>query len=313
MARRRTLSAGRTSRPAGVGRIAAGRCSRSAPPAARSRAASTSATTCRTSAGSAPASSRSWAISSAASSSVGDRVAAVCSRHAVERTEQSRAKPDIHGLSRRPGCLSPGRARCRATMPPVRLRQATRAQPAAAIRAASAGLVGPGPDRLGEVDVGVGVAATPRGRPPAAPASGTRCRRCGTARHVGVAELADHQPAAGPGHPGHLAQRRVGVGDVAQPEGDGHRVEGGVGERQPQRVAGEQRQRRARPACRPAACRGRSRAADRVRAGLRRTPRWRRRCRRARSSTRSPGRSVERRAGSARRQRRSCPSESTCW
>ena len=124
-----------------------------------------------------------------------------------------------------------------------------------------------------------------------------------------VAELADHQPAAGPGHPGHLAQRGVGVVHVAQRERDRHRVEGGVGERQPQRVPGQQRHLRAGRACRPAACRGRSRRRPRTR----RTgpaPRSRRRCRRPGPAPARPG------AGRARpgwpgARPRSCPKEST--
>ena len=46
-------------------------------------------------------------------------------------------------------------------------------------------LVGPGPDRLGEVDVGVRRGRDRAGDRRAAPSSGTRGRRCGTARHVG--------------------------------------------------------------------------------------------------------------------------------
>src|SRR5690242_20983183 len=45
------------------------------------------------------------------------------------------------------------------------------------------------------------------------------------------AELADDDPAAGAGDSQQLAQTRVGVDDVAQPEGDRHRVERVVGER----------------------------------------------------------------------------------
>src|SRR3712207_8009243 len=41
-------------------------------------------------------------------------------------------------------------------------------------------------------------------------------------RPGGAGELADHQRAAGAGDPGELAQRGVGVGDVAQAEGDDH-------------------------------------------------------------------------------------------
>jgi hypothetical protein len=47
--------------------------------------------------------------------------------------------------------------------------------------------------------------------------------------------------AAWPGDPGQLAQRRVHVGHVAQPERDRRRVERSVRERERQRVAGHHR------------------------------------------------------------------------
>ena len=70
-------------------------------------------------------------------------------------------------------------------MPPDRLRHSGRCQPAPATRSPSAGLVGPGPDRLGEVDVGVGARADGRGRWAGAPSSGTRRRAVRNGAHVG--------------------------------------------------------------------------------------------------------------------------------
>ena len=101
------------------------------------------------------------------------------------------------------------------------------------------GLRGPGPDRLGEVQVGLGVA---RHR------TGDRRQRVleddvVVGRAVGRpgrrAELAHHEPAAGAGHAGQLGQRGVRVGDVAQAERDRHRVERGVGEGQREGVGGD--------------------------------------------------------------------------
>ena len=115
-----------------------------------------------------------------------------------------------------------------------------------------------------------------------------------------VAELADDQPAAGPGHPAHLAQAGERVDDVAQPERDRDRVEGVVGERQPGPVAGGERQVRAGPSCRPGACRARSRTAPRSRRG-RRTAGSTCRCRR-------PGRGPGRPAAGRRRRSRPCAS-----
>ena len=97
----------------------------------------------------------------------------------------------------RASSVPPGRtARCSATMPPVRSRHCTRCQPAASMRRASVGLVRPGPDRLGEVDVRVRVAGHPAGDGRQRPhqilgvdGPPRRPRR--------PAELADHQPAAG--------------------------------------------------------------------------------------------------------------------
>ena len=83
-------------------------------------------------------------------------------------------------------------------------------------------------------------------RPPgprrAAPSSGTRCRRCGTAPTSG--ELNSQTTSRPPGLVTRSISRRPGVGvdHVAQPEGDRHRVEGVVGERQPGAVAGRERQ-----------------------------------------------------------------------
>ena len=96
---------------------------------------------------------------------------------------------------------------CRATMPPVRLCHRTRSQPGGADPVREAGLVGPGPDRLGQVDVGV---RGRRHRP------GDRRQQPHQVLDVDgperrqrrPAELADHQPPARPGHPGHLGERR---------------------------------------------------------------------------------------------------------
>src|SRR5947208_17112656 len=75
-------------------------------------------------------------------------------------------------------------------------------------------LVRPGPDRLGQVDVGVWT----RGD-----RAGDRRQRTHQVLDVGdpegvpggVAELADDEPAAGPGHSAHLAQAGERVDDVA--------------------------------------------------------------------------------------------------
>ena len=108
-------------------------------------------------------------------------------------------------------------------MPPVRLRHATRSSR----RPAGGGSARPAratPDRLGEVDVGLRVAADPPGDV-GSPRSGNRCRPCGTGTRWG-AGLADDEAAAGACDAGQLAARAC-VGGVAQAERDGRRVERG--------------------------------------------------------------------------------------
>ena len=100
-------------------------------------------------------------------------------------------------------------------MPPVRLRQRTADHPAREIWPASVGLVGPGSDRFGQVDVGLGVAGHRTGHPR------QRLHQVllvdGGEHAVGRGgELAHHQPTAWPGDPGHLAQRRCVVDDIAR-------------------------------------------------------------------------------------------------
>ena len=53
----------------------------------------------------------------------------------------------------------------------------------------------------------------------------------------GGGELVDHKAPAGLGHTRHFAQAGLEIMDVAQPVGDGHRVEGVVGKRKVHRVA----------------------------------------------------------------------------
>ncbi len=93
-------------------------------------------------------------------------------------------------------------------------------------------------DGLGEVDVGLGVAADlashGRERPHEVLAVDGAEGAVG-----GLAELADDQPAAGLGDAQELAQRGIRVGDVAQPEAHGDDVEGARLAVQAQEIAGE--------------------------------------------------------------------------
>ena len=172
------------------------------------------------------------------------------------------------------------------------------------------GLVGPGPDRLGEVDVGVRAASET-----ARAIGGSALIRYSTytVRNGAQVGWLNSQTTSRP--PGrvtrqHLAQPGLGVDDVAQPEGDRDRVEGAVGERQPGPVAGGERQVRPVPPCRPGACRARSRTGttvgarvgERLARGARCRPRGRAPARPAAAPTASM---------TSLRQRRSWPSEST--
>ena len=169
-----------------------------------------------------------------------------------------------------------------------------RVQPAAAMRGRELALVGPGLDRLGEVDVGRPGCELTRGRP------------AGSDAHqvLGV-DRAERPPLAGwlnsqttsrpPGRVTRSNSRRapLDVGDVAQPERHRHGVEGVVRERQAHRVGRGERQVGAAPVAHRAACRARSRPARRRRPAsangslLVPVPA-------ARSSTRSPGCGVHR-------------------
>ncbi len=143
-------------------------------------------------------------------------------------------------------------------MPPDRFRHSTSRQPAAPISDGQPLLVGPGLDGLGQVFIGGRV----RRDQPGDPRDGGHQvvvvqppeHRPGRRR-----ELTDHQPAAGPGHPQHLGAGRPRVGDVAQPEGDRHHVEGVRRVRQRESVAGHEGQHRVGAACPPSTCRGRCR------------------------------------------------------
>ena len=145
-------------------------------------------------------------------------------------------------------------------MPPDRLRHAGRV-PTGGDLGRQAGLVGPGADRLGEVDVRVGV----RGHGPC------HRRQCthqvldvDDAERRQIGGLNSHTTSRPPGRVTRRISRsaRIGVDDVAQPERDRHRVEGVVGEREGGRVArGEGEVGTA--SCRPAACRPRSRTGPR--------------------------------------------------
>ena len=102
-----------------------------------------------------------------------------------------------------------------------------------------ASLIGPGPDRLGEVDVRLGVGGDPLGD-----------ARQGLHQVVGVdrlerspgggAELAHHDATAAASDAQQLAETLDGVVDVAQPERDRDRVERVVAERQGHAIAGHE-------------------------------------------------------------------------
>ena len=101
--------------------------------------------------------------------------------------------------------------------------------------------------RLGQVVVRSRIARQP------ARDGGHRGREVALVQHVQpapgqVAELADHQPPAGPGDPEQLGEPGVRIGEVPQPERDRDGVERRVTERQRQRVTGHERHRRGRPA-----------------------------------------------------------------
>src|SRR5438105_1120139 len=88
---------------------------------------------------------------------------------------------------------------------------------------------------LRNVEVRVGVAMEdPPDRPHQRPKEPAIER--GGHRVLRFTEVEDDRAAAGSEHAFDLGQRGFGVRDVAQPVRDGHRVEGGVGERKPQRV-----------------------------------------------------------------------------
>ena len=97
---------------------------------------------------------------------------------------------------------------CNATMPPVRLRHRTAAQPAREICVRQRRLVGPRSDRLGEVDVGLRIAGH-RPRHPRQRPHQILLVHGGEQRIGGRGEFAHHQPTAGPGDAGHLTQRRL--------------------------------------------------------------------------------------------------------
>ena len=149
----------------------------------------------------------------------------------------NRASPRISANESQRGALY---AACSATMPPVRLRHRTADHPARGDLVGQVGLVGPGPNRLGKIDIGFRIARH-RPRNPRQRLHQVLLVGRGEKPIGGRGELADHQPAAGPGDPGHLAQRLVTFGDVAQPEADGDRVENVVVERQSGGVAGDLR------------------------------------------------------------------------
>src|SRR6056297_3015679 len=100
-------------------------------------------------------------------------------------------------------------------------------------------LIRPRANRFGEVDVGVGVggrlAGNRRQRPHQVGAVDLPERTPGR-----VGELADDDAPAWTGHPKHFRQTGLSVGHVAQPEGDRHGIEGGVGKRQGQSIAGHE-------------------------------------------------------------------------
>ena len=215
------------------------------------------------------------------------RTGGAARRPPSSRDAQLPSRRTVRGRLHRAAQLSL-KPRCSATTPPVRLRQATFDQPASLQPVGEGGLVGPGADGLGEIDVRVRVgghrAGDRRQRPHQVLGVDGAERRPGRVR-----ELADHDPAAGPGHPVQLAQRRVRVLHVAQPEGDRHGVEGVVLEGQLRRVARGERQPGVLALADPEHAEGEVAGHD-VGAGARRRAATRCRCR-------PPGRGSSARAG----------------
>ena len=155
--------------------------------------------------------------------------------------------------------------------------------------AAQRQLVGPGTDRLGEVDVRLRDRRLPAGRRRAAPASGSRCTTIRHGRQVGCENSQTSRRPPCRVTRSISARADVDVDDVAQPERDRHGVERPVGEGQPGGISGDEPQIGPPGPAHPQHAE-REVAGDGQRAGSRRTARWRCRCRPARSSTRSPGR-----------------------
>ena len=180
-------------------------------------------------------------------------------------------------------------------MPPVRLRQRTADQPGVGDLTRQLSLVGPRPDRLGQIHIGIRVRRH-RPRDPRQRLHQVLLVGGGEQPIRRRRELAHHQPTARPRHPRHLAQPRGVVDDVAQPEADGHRVEHPVGERQPRRVARDLRH-RARPA--PAASMPTEKSAATHHAPDAASSTVDTAVPAARSSTLSPGPMSQRRAGGA--------------
>ena len=148
-------------------------------------------------------------------------------------------------------------------MPPVRFRQPTSTQPAAEM-VGEPGLVGPGADRLGEVDVGVRVGRDPPGHRRQRPHQVAEVEPA-ERRVDRSAELADHQAPARPGDPGHLPQRRRRC-----PRCCAARTRWSQRRTRRRRTAAPARRRRAAappagPAARPAACPARGRRPIRTR------------------------------------------------
>ena len=131
-------------------------------------------------------------------------------------------------------------------MPRVRRRRVTAAKPGPLHQRAEA--VGPRETRHRPRQVGVRAAVAADQAPDARqdvlevePVEGARKPRR-------VAELEHHQPAAGTQHPAQLAERRGGIADVADAEGDQRAVEPRVADGQPLGVAGGHARARLQPA-----------------------------------------------------------------
>ena len=124
---------------------------------------------------------------------------------------------------------------CRATIPPERLRQRTADHTGIGDHLCHLALCRPGPDGLREVDIGVRVGgdASRHGRQRAHEVLVVDGAEGGIRRR---GEFAQHEAPTRPGHPRKLTQGLRRVGDIAQPEGHGHRIEGPISKRQVQRV-----------------------------------------------------------------------------